>query len=79
MCVAAKVPKSLTVRFDALAAQRGATRSALIRELIEAAVDDRVVYLPKAETEAAMLRAHFAEERATLRLLALSGGLQKRL
>jgi hypothetical protein len=44
--VAAKLPSDLIVQLDRIAEYRCITRSFLIRELAEAAVDGRVIFLP---------------------------------
>jgi hypothetical protein len=44
--VAAKMPASLITRLDRIALYRGESRSSLIREIAEAAVDGRILWGP---------------------------------
>ena len=63
--VTAKIPTRVVTTIDALARKRGVTRSALIREIAEAAVDGRVTFLDAEEKMARLLRARIREITGT--------------
>lgn len=66
----AKLSEELIDELSSIAVERGTTRNALVREALEAIIDNRVTPLDPEVRLARELRAGFARDRDRLRALA---------